>query len=244
MAGNLREAGEEVTCHTCQQPIHTLVDHLYGRRSYRCGCGTLSRRDPPPPEPKQHKGNGFMSGGVFYGTCLNPACRREFESEYPRQSCLRDACMGWLKVGRHNTPEAMQNRPVRSIRPCRFCQQPFEGVTATVCKADVCRAKFRHERRPIKVFRKVCRGCNAPFTVTGIRVHTEYCSRDCRRKAKRVKYQATHARPPMPCVICETLFTPPYRQGHKVVVCSVACAKERRRRLVNSYGNKYRRKAS
>jgi len=155
-----------VTCHVCQQPIDVIVDSLYGRRSYRCGCGILSRRDAPPPEPPGRKGNGFMSKGVFYGTCLNPACRQEFEASYPRQSCDRPACLDWLRLGRHGKPV---HRPARhpypqTERPCRVCGEPFVAWKATVCPKLACQNARKRDYSPPKSPESAeCRYCGAPF---------------------------------------------------------------------------------
>lgn len=84
-----------MTCHTCQQGVEVIVDHLYGRRSFRCGCGVISRREPPPLEvkpvaPLRDRVLGYTENGVYYGTCR--VCRDEFESVYARKSCGKREC--------------------------------------------------------------------------------------------------------------------------------------------------------
>lgn len=120
-----------MTCHTCQQGVEVIVDNLYGRRSFRCGCGVISRREPPPPEPKATGRNGFMLKGVFYGTCRNPACASEFESHWARPTCERVECLEWVKLERHGRTPARKLGGVKDGLYHGTCANPECGEPFT-----------------------------------------------------------------------------------------------------------------
>lgn len=175
-----------MTCHTCQQGIAVICDSLYGRRSFRCGCGTIGRREAPPPEPKGRRSNGFTVGGIFYGTCMH--CKAEFERDYPRQTCFADACLQWLTTGRHGlnaiSPRRKDGYP-KSERPCRICGAVFLAWRGEVCPKVECQSARKLEYRPPKspLGHGTCHQCRAEFVEPATRRGRpqKFCSAECRK---------------------------------------------------------------
>lgn len=180
-----------MTCHTCQQGVEVIVDNLYGRRSFRCGCGVISRREPPPPPERTNLTNGFMLKGTFFGTCRNPVCRQEFEAKWVRSTCLRTECLEWVKVGRHEKPKAVRLVPQQVTRTCRLCHEEFQTWRRTTCLKRECVNRLARERRkgaaPTTI---TCEICSAQRVVVVRGRPPRTCKGACRTEFKR-RYFAT-----------------------------------------------------
>ena len=90
-------------CATCGTDEYDEREPMYGYAQIRCKCGLRpTPRISPDSLPKKSQrlvngGNGFMKGGIFYGTCRAASCGASFESAHPKQTCGAPACTRWAK---------------------------------------------------------------------------------------------------------------------------------------------------
>ena len=123
-------------CATCGTDEYDEREPVYGYAQIRCQCGLRpTPRISPDSLPKKSQrlvngGNGFMKGGIFYGTCKAPFCNAAFQSPHPKQTCGARACHHWAKTRTEQMVE----------RTCG-CGTPY--TTRSVHQSDYCGEKCR-----------------------------------------------------------------------------------------------------
>lgn len=139
-----------MTCHTCQQGVEVIVDNLYGRRSFRCGCGVISRREPPPPEVKtRHQVGsslhiGYVKDKLWHGVCAG--CHKPFTSRFPKRTCGGRSTDCYKKAKREaeriitvtcsDCPATFTTREARPRTQCLKCKKKREWQSTLAKRAS------------------------------------------------------------------------------------------------------------
>ena len=130
-------------CATCGTAEYDEREPMYGHAQIRCGCGLRpTPRISPDSLPKKSQrlvngGNGFMKGGIFYGTCRAASCGASFESAHPKQTCGAPACTRWAKT--------RTERMIPRICGCQAAYTTRYANPSIYCGAK-CRRKAKNER--------------------------------------------------------------------------------------------------
>lgn len=130
-------------CKTCNTNEYDEREPMYGHAQIRCKCGLrptprISAENlPQKPKRAVNGGNGFMKGGIFYGTCKAPSCGASFESTHTKQTCGAPACTRWAKT--------RTERMIPRICGCRAAYTTRYANPSIYC-GEKCRRQAKNKR--------------------------------------------------------------------------------------------------